>query len=192
MSAPRDQARALLGLKAQLRTERARVASKARQQERESRQRRRARLLAEQAELTAVAALARDHVPAHVIDARRRLLSVGVISDGFPGRDAADAEARLALRLQRHKPGKATYWSVIGDPPKCGPGDRAAAAIFLRRVQRAIEQGGWTTNERAALHMLEKRWGARARGTDGRFNVVGNVSGRLPRDVERTITILGD
>jgi len=185
----RTQARALLDLKAALRTETLTMRRRAAVHQRESRQRKRERKLREAAELSAIATLRRDGVPTHVIEARRRLLNGTVLSDDLPGRDASDAESRLAVRLQRHQPGRATYWSLLGAPPRCGPGDKAAA-IFLRKVERAIERGGWTTNERAALHMLAKRWGRRARGEDARYNLVGTVSGRLPRDVERTIAIL--
>lgn len=89
-------------------------------------------------------------------------------------------------KVRKHR-GTAAYYSLIGPPPNCGPGEVGAARVYLAKVLKAIELGGWTHSEYVGLKKLEGTWRARATGRDARFLVVGNYQGRLPRDQERRI-----
>jgi hypothetical protein len=94
---------------------------------------------------------------------------------------------RYAARVATHAPGRAAYWAITGPAPDCEPGDVQTAMLFYRKVLTAIEQGGWTHSERAALYDLERKWGLRARGEDPRFMIAGTATGRLPRAMEAQI-----
>lgn len=83
---------------------------------------------------------------------------------------------------------KGQHWLVLGPAPICGPGDVGTAQRFHVKIQRTIEMGCWKHSERTALLQLERVWGARARGDDPRFVLVGNRAGRLDRMVEKKIT----
>jgi hypothetical protein len=103
------------------------------------------------------------------------------------------AESGQAVRYPiTGKTRRGSYWTEIGYPPECGPDDRLAAGVFARKVAAALERGGWGNAERARLGELFETWSARARGEDVRFRVVGNVPGRLPRQVERQIRAITD
>lgn len=78
----------------------------------------------------------------------------------------------------------AGYRTILGDVPKCGPGDLDAAKRYLARIERALEHGGWTRSERNRLYRLRDKWQARADGKDPRYNVVGTRGGRLSPDEE--------
>jgi len=85
---------------------------------------------------------------------------------------------------------KAAFRAITGDSPKCEPGDRAAARLFLYRVRQALELGResrgcqWTPNDWNSLHRLEKVWERRAQGRDPRYEVMGTGGGR-PGQAER-------
>ena len=62
----------------------------------------------------------------------------------------------------------AAYWNrdLLGTrAPECGPGDHAMAKVFLRKIEAAIDHGGWTKSEWRNLHRLHEVWSRRARGT---------------------------
>jgi len=76
------------------------------------------------------------------------------------------------------------YRSAIGDPPECGPADIEAAKRYLARVERVLEQSGWTRSERVQLYRLRDKWRRRVDGKDPRFNAVGTKPGRLSAELE--------
>lgn len=97
-----------------------------------------------------------------------------------------EERAELVRRVHRgHR--KGAYIFLIGPPPLCDPGDVDTAKGYLYRITAAIERGGWSPSECAALHVLRKRWAHRAGGQDTRFNLAGNKPGRLPRGLEAQI-----
>lgn len=104
---------------------------------------------------------------------------------------SSDRATRVLRSHRRRRLVRAAYWTTLGPPPDCAPGDRVAAMIFYRRIRACIEQGGWSHNEQTALAALEKTWGRRARGEDARFIIAGNKVGRLPRAVERRVKSAG-
>lgn len=110
--------------------------------------------------------------------------------EAHESRESSDREER-ARQVMRGRPNpRAAFWPLIGDTPQCGPGDVATARMFHKRIIRALEQGGWTHSEQTQLGNLERKWGARARGEDPRFVLVGNIGGRLMRTTERRIKML--
>ena len=113
--------------------------------------------------------------------------------------DHASVSAALVDRQERARregqtrPGRTermAFWAVLGPVPKCEAGETDVAALFHRKVLERLEAGGWTHSEYTHLWKLELLWRTRARGLDARFMIVGNVSGRLPRDVEARIKVL--
>lgn len=98
--------------------------------------------------------------------------------------DRAERVARPQTRF------RAAYWSILGGhSPRCAPRDRATAKSFLRRIEHAIEVGGWTRNEWRNLHKLYEKWSARATGRDPRFDEVGTRPGRLDRGIEAWLNV---
>lgn len=78
----------------------------------------------------------------------------------------------------------AAYRTMIGDMPKCSPGDTESAKRYLARIERALEHGGWSRGERGRLYRLRDKWKLRADGKDPRFNVAGTKGGRLSPEEE--------
>jgi hypothetical protein len=130
--------------------------------------------------------------PDQIATARRELLEASrqPQHEAQPSGAAQHRESAPAARVQHLAPARLTFWTKLGPAPHCSPADTPTAMLFYRKVSRLIEQGGWTAAERAALHDLAAKWGPRALGTDARFNVVGTVSGRLPRALELKINEL--
>lgn len=192
MSKIREHARGLLAAKELLRTEaakeKARVAARNRQSRKALHRRR-------QAEIAAADALANGAIPESIDVTRRQLAKAMLESSGLAGLlskpETADLELRLSHRLKTGHAGpktRAAYWSALGDPPECEPGDVNAARLFHRRILQVLDQGGWTRKERSALYMMAARWRKRMDGLDARFMEVGTVGpGRLPRHVEKRI-----
>lgn len=77
-----------------------------------------------------------------------------------------------------------TYRIALGDPPDCTPGDTDAAKRYLARIDRMLENSGWTRSERVQLYRLRAKWRKRADGNDPRFNAVGTRAGRLSPEQE--------
>ncbi len=183
------KARGLLAARAVLQAEARKLSQQRRQGQARTRQRRRRRRIAEQV----VADFAAKHaLPAIVGDARRRaklVLNLTQLPAILSTRELSDLETTLSHRIKTGgQRGKAAYWSTIGKPPECAPGDTTSALIFYRRVLHAIEAGGWSRSECAALHVLAKRWLKRAQGKDARFQLVGTRGpGRLHEALERQI-----
>lgn len=74
---------------------------------------------------------------------------------------------------------KAAYRAVL-PPAPVGPCTRERAAIYARDIQRVLDDcDQWTRNERSRLHRDLKKWQARARGEDRRFEAMGGVFGGL-------------
>lgn len=192
MSDTSQRARDLLALRRALHREALKIQARQRTGHRRSAQQRRRRRLAEEA-----AAAIHGTLPASIDLSRRRLARLLLEASTLPSllstRETADLEALLTTRIRTGgQRGRASYWSDLGDPPICEPGETTAARLFYRRILSVLDQGGWTGSERAALCVLAKRWLARAEGRDGRFMEVGTVgAGRLPRDVERRIKARG-
>lgn len=76
------------------------------------------------------------------------------------------------------EPLQAGYRYLIGPPPNCLPSDRAAACLYLAKIDKAIleseDNGGWTRSEWRRLRALRAKWKNRAEGVDPRFDLVGN------------------
>lgn len=93
-----------------------------------------------------------------------------------------DREERNAGRHLR-----AAFWSTLGEPPLCNPGDKQAARAYVKQIEATLERGLWTRNEVTMLRQLYRKWDKRAKGEDARFNMVGNRRGRLPRPIEQKV-----
>jgi len=89
-----------------------------------------------------------------------------------PGRGAetADRADRTAYAGRRYK---SAYSHLISLPDIVAPGDRAAAHRVVQDVERAIEVGGWTTNEWNRLRRMQQAWTMRYLGLDPGFNLRG-------------------
>ena len=94
-----------------------------------------------------------------------------------------DEETREYRRAHPHGPTpRACYATLIGDSPSLQSGDVDGARAYLAGIQKALEQGGWTSSERSRLLKLEVKWRRRAEGNDPRFQTAGTRGGRLPPD----------
>lgn len=78
------------------------------------------------------------------------------------------------MDIDRRTAGQAAWRSIVGPTPRLGPDDRSGAAMFLSRIQRALDQGGWRRGERVRLHKMKRTWTARAEGRDERYRQYGN------------------
>jgi hypothetical protein len=65
---------------------------------------------------------------------------------------------------------------------KCGPGDHRAARAMVEKITELLEKK-WKPNEQRRLRKMQTKWKRRAEGRDARFELVGNVAGRLAKDV---------
>jgi hypothetical protein len=86
---------------------------------------------------------------------------------------------------------RSTYAELIGDSPVLKPADHQGAQAFLDRIDRAIEQGGWSAGERTRLYRMRDKWAARAAGNDARFEIAGTRPGRLDPKSEQEVEALG-
>lgn len=84
----------------------------------------------------------------------------------------------------------AAYYAVIGPAPECAAGEIGKARVYLARIVRALDLGGWSHSEYIGLKRLERQWRERATGRDVRFMQVGNYSGRLLREDEVRIRMM--
>lgn len=126
--------------------------------------------------------------PATIREARRQLdAEFNDPAERSPSAAEQQRTGRAASVIAHHQPGRAPYWPLIGPAPHCEPGDTRTAMVFLRKLDAAIERGGWTNSERAALYDLRAKWAPRALGTDPRFMLVGTMPGRLPKALEAKI-----
>lgn len=92
--------------------------------------------------------------------------------------DVADREERESRGLKQLK---YTWRTEVGPAPNVKFGDRIAAAAYVRKLDAAIEKGGWTSSEAVGLHNAHRVWSARAKGTDPRYAEVGNRSSGLTK-----------
>ena len=81
----------------------------------------------------------------------------------------------------------APYYAIIGQPPKCKPGDTETARAYAERIDKALSRGSWSPTHANRLRELRRLWRFRASGQDLRFNLVGTRDGRLPLEVETVI-----
>lgn len=109
--------------------------------------------------------------------------------------DPARASDKVELEAHGGK-FRSGYRHITGSAPKCRPRDLQAAAIFARKVERALDEAtfseheggfGLSKTERNRLKRMAVQWNRRARGEDARFNVVGNRPGRLDWTEERNL-----
>lgn len=131
------------------------------------------------------AAGARPYGPFGAVD---ELRGGGDIDDSRERQDRQEG-ARQVMRGGARP--RAAFWPMLGETPMCGPGETGRARQFHKKIILALDAGGWTHSEQTQLTTLEKKWGARARGDDHRFVLVGNIGGRLPRTTERRVKLLG-
>jgi hypothetical protein len=89
-----------------------------------------------------------------------------------PGRGAESAD-RMERAAWPGRSYRSAYSSIVQLPDVVHNGDRAAAHAIHDRILKAIEIGGWTTNEWNRLHKLEETWRMRAAGKDTAFNLRG-------------------
>lgn len=96
----------------------------------------------------------------------------------FRAINVSDREEREARGIKRLK---YTWRTITGPAPTTDRGDLEAARQYLRKIEAAIDQGGWTSSEATGLYLAKKVWAARALGDDPRYNEVGNRQGGLTR-----------
>lgn len=110
----------------------------------------------------------------------------------WDGTDGA-VQALLDGEKERRRPKvkrTAGYYAVIGHAPECKAGEIGEARVYLAKIMKALELGGWSHSEYTGLKKLEKTWRERATGRDVRFMLVGNYRGRLLREDENRIRAL--
>lgn len=100
--------------------------------------------------------------------------------NGYVARELASAQDRteIARRSDRQRLHSA-FWHEIGPSPTCGPGETEIARAFVRKIDGAMDRGGWTRSEQAHLSRLRKTWLKRANGDDARFMIVGTAKGKV-------------
>lgn len=97
----------------------------------------------------------------------------------FRAIDVADREEREARGL---KCLKYSWRTETGPTPQVHRGDIEAAKIYLRKLEIAIDKGGWSSSEALGLYNARKVWSARAKGNDPRYAEVGNRKGGLTKE----------
>jgi hypothetical protein len=85
--------------------------------------------------------------------------------------------AETSDRIDREAwPGRfrgSAYHTIVNLPDGVQAGDTQTARAIMDRIEAAIDQGGWTTNEWVRLHKLQKAWARRQAGADPVFNMRG-------------------
>lgn len=80
----------------------------------------------------------------------------------------------------------------LPDAPTCGAGDTHAAQTYVRTLQEALDQDGWSQNQRRTIRARLTKWQVRAAGLDPFFNrrgnIPGNPDGPPPTQTEITVT----
>lgn len=100
--------------------------------------------------------------------------------------EGEDAELRA---YKRSGQAQAIWRRVVGPAPRCQPGDRETARRYLERLHDALDRhqsadslddgtSPLTRSEAAYLRLQIRRWEARARGLDPRFETHGTLPGR--------------
>ena len=84
----------------------------------------------------------------------------------------------------------ATIRDFIGDPPLCGPDDRDTAQDQIKRLDAAIQHGGWTRCQQVRLYRLRAKWRRRADGQDLHYRLLGTAGGPIPRELRRRAAAL--
>lgn len=105
------------------------------------------------------------------------------------GAEIDDEQHRRAYPSQALR---STYLALVGENPDVGAGDHASASAYVRRIDEALERGGWTRGEWARLYAKREMWARRASGWDPRFEVVGNRSGGVTPGEQARIRMLRD
>lgn len=96
----------------------------------------------------------------------------------FRAIDVTDREEREARGLRCLK---YTWRTEVGPTPQVKFGDKLAAQNYLRKIEAAVDKGGWTSSEALGLYFARKVWAARAKGDDPRYAEVGNRSSGLTK-----------
>lgn len=81
--------------------------------------------------------------------------------------DHREREAWPSVRLG------SAYIALVDLPSSVRAGDWTHARAITKRIEGAIEQGGWTAAEAARLHKMQEAWAVRAAGADPVFNIKG-------------------
>ena len=71
------------------------------------------------------------------------------------------------------------------------PADHAGARQYLYRIDKALDQDGWSKNQRRYLKTLRIKWAYRAQGLDANFERRGDVGGNpeAPPPTARDVVI---
>lgn len=109
---------------------------------------------------------------------------------GYSPRDYGESEDAATRRAWPGVRLRSTYLQITGGTPELRPDDRAGAWVMVRRIDAALEKGGWTKNENRRLHGMREKWLARANGQDLRFRVMGNKSGGMNEGEREKFAIL--
>jgi len=75
--------------------------------------------------------------------------------------------------------------------PTCGPADHLTARQYQSQLQAALDQDGWSTNQRAVIRAKLRLWTLRAAGLDQLFEKRGNIPGHpdsLPPTTQDIVT----
>jgi hypothetical protein len=107
--------------------------------------------------------------------------------DTWDGHDAMVQALIDGSTARRREMRTARYYDVIGHAPVCRPGEIGMARVYLAKIMKAIEIGGWTRGEYLGLKRLQYVWEPRATGRDVRFMIVGTYPHRLTMAQERRI-----
>lgn len=67
----------------------------------------------------------------------------------------------------------------LEESPICLGGDHLAAKAYVWKLEKAIDQTGWSRGQRARIQQLLSKWRLRAQGWDGQFERYGTF-GRKP------------
>lgn len=65
----------------------------------------------------------------------------------------------------------------LDDPPVCGAGERWYAERHVLKIEAALDQEGWSRNQRRYLKLQWKVWTMRAMGMDEQFERRGTIGG---------------
>lgn len=80
----------------------------------------------------------------------------------------------------------------LPDAPTCGAGDLQAARAYVQTLQAALDQDGWSQNQRRVIRIRLGKWKLRAAGLDDyynrRGNIPGNPDGPPPTQAEIAVT----
>lgn len=109
---------------------------------------------------------------------------------GYAPRDYGEMEDRAMRAAYPGLQLRSAYSQFIGTTPTLRPDDRTGAWVMVRKIDQALEHGGWTKNENHRLHQMREKWMERAHGQDVRFQICGNKGGAMTPEQREKVTIL--